>query len=323
MMPSQPLHGPIRTFINTCAHCQRGRMGTCPFVRYLNEHESAPAIVSTYDTRATANFAAAGLPCDKQISYEELRDLLEIQFESGPKPSDCRELNDFLLQLGRIVYDRLPRLAAPLKPVFRDAVPAAVFQLVSALDLFYLKHHYDIIEIILDHFPDYRRADVFSSYLLKYVTRACDLSCQVTLMDIAYDQELHCEEDVVVDPPCETEASSLTEQKEIEFIADRCRQIKADPTCDFLFCPKGDLWYFRADASVYAYFGLLLYKAMGKKDVSWTTMQKVVKLEGYKVGYAIKLASEMKKGKRRTPNECFAIKWAFPDLTVQEGPTEK
>lgn len=312
MQTSLPLHGPVRTYLATCAHCPKGKMGCCPWANYFNEHASVPSIISTHYTRAVANHAAAGMPCDQQITFEELLYNQDRLFETGPKPANCRELNDLFLHLGKILYERLPRVALPLKAVFKDAIPAAIYSLVSNLDLFYLNHHYDILEIINDHFPDYNRLEVFSDYTLKYVIRASFTSCQVTLMDVDLDQELVID-DAVDDNAVTTTRTHISHFDEINFIKARVSQIKADPTCDFLIKTGSDKWVFNASPKAYAYMGMLLYKAMGKKDVAWSTLDSIVHLEGFTLGYVKKLASKMKNGKEPFPTGCIAIKDAFPE----------
>ena len=252
------------------------------------------------------------MPCDQQITFEELLFNQDQLFETGPKPANCRELNDLFLHLGKILYERLPRVALPLKAVFKDAIPAAIYSLVSNLDLFYLNHHYDVLEIINYHFPDYNRLEVFSDYLLTYVMRASFTSCQVTMMDVDFDQDLVVD-DPVEEIPGTTMRTPISHDDETKFIKARVSQIKADPTCDFIVKTGSDKWVFRASPKAYAYLGLLLYKAMGKKDVAWSTLDSIVHLEGFTLGYVKKLASKMNHGKEPLPKGCFAIKDAFPE----------
>ena len=316
-----------------CSRCPKGRSGNCPGVRLVTEYRFSPEL-STYDQRATVSFEAVGFPCDKQTSYLDLLDTLEEEFYFYPKPANCRELNDFLLQLSKILEERLPHVPKALEPVFQDSVPGAIFNLLASLDYYYTKHGYNILEVLQYYFEDYRREDVFHGHQALFMQRVAFYTRDITVLFIEMypDTVLIKDDTTVTTEPKKTPSKvcvSIEKENERDFIIEKCRLLAEDVTTKTYMRSDGrDHWHFigKTSPKLYAFLGLMLYKAMGHDDVIWSDLSEIVELRGSSIGYAKKLASYMKTGKTSFPDGRTAINSAISEIyesTIMEKPKEK
>ncbi len=151
-------------FVNQCTGCKNGRKGQCAWMQQYQDAASRQSFegVGSYETRALLTYAAAGEPCDDQLSFDELIAGVDVHLTSALAPATYQELVSFLSALGRL-NARSNRFSKPLLPLLKDFLGAGCEHCLAHIDYTYLGWGIDIEALLLSFFPDYHRLEVLGN----------------------------------------------------------------------------------------------------------------------------------------------------------------
>ncbi|MBQ9660773.1 MAG: hypothetical protein IJV37_05860 [Bacteroidales bacterium] len=152
-------------YINQCAGCRMGRHGECPWMQqYLSAVETREEVNNeTCEQRILRLFDfVEAEACDEQRSFDWFISEMEIRLNNADVPNSYRGLC-VLLSVLRQHWMRRARFSKAIKPLLGDMVGAGCCRCLAKIDYVYLSNGYDIIDLLVDSFPEYSRLKIFEN----------------------------------------------------------------------------------------------------------------------------------------------------------------
>lgn len=191
----------ISTYVSCCSNCRLAIEKRCGYIipdnlptPENNPYDSPEFCNLTYEQRAFRKESMVHVPCEEQMSFHELIDMVESALEQAEVPLISQ---DILRLLGKIdrAEKSIRRQPEHIFYAFEDIVMTCLERCLAHIDFTLLELKMDIEEAILSIFPSYNRMDSLclshpKPFVLNYLKHAVKISlslmtaCNSSLYDL-------------------------------------------------------------------------------------------------------------------------------------------